>query len=107
MTDTQKPALKAPGKPQTRQPGPTSTLVRQTVDRLGLDETQAAAYFGVPVFTVRKWINGDREPGAAVARLLQVLGMLEAVAPALHGYFLQPAQVNTRKRGQPTLKNQD
>jgi hypothetical protein len=55
---------------------------------LNLDEGQAAEYFGVPVFTVRKWLTGEREPGAAVARLLEVMGLLEALAPNLHQTFL-------------------
>jgi hypothetical protein len=78
----------APKQPKTPIPGTVAERVRQTVDRLNLDEGQAAAYFGVPVFTVRKWCTGEREPGAAVARLLEVLGMIEALAPDLHHSFL-------------------
>jgi DNA-binding transcriptional regulator YiaG len=75
-------------QPKTPAPGTVAQRVRQTVDRLNLDEGQAAAYFGVPVYTVRKWCTGEREPGAAVARLLEVMGMLEALAPNLHQTFL-------------------
>jgi hypothetical protein len=75
-------------QPKTPAPGTVAERVRQTVDRLSLDEGQAAAYFGVPVYTVRKWCRGEREPGAAVARLLEVMGMLEALAPNLHQTFL-------------------
>jgi hypothetical protein len=75
-------------QPKTPAPGTVAQRVRQTVDRLNLDEFQAAAYFGVPVFTVRKWCTGEREPGAAVARLLEVMGLLEALAPNLHQTFL-------------------
>jgi hypothetical protein len=78
----------APKQPKTPAPGTVAQRVRQTVDRLNLDEGQAAAYFGVPVFTVRKWLTGEREPGAAVARLLEVMGLLEALAPNLHQTFL-------------------
>jgi hypothetical protein len=78
----------APRQPKTPIPGTVAERVRQTVDRLTLDEGQAAAYFGVPVFTVRKWLTGEREPGAAVARLLEVMGLLEALAPNLHQTFL-------------------
>jgi DNA-binding transcriptional regulator YiaG len=84
-------------QPKTPAPGTVAQRVRQTVDRLSLDEFQAAAYFGVPVFTVRKWITGEREPGAAVARLLDVLGMVEAMAPALHGSFLPAQSVHVKK----------
>jgi len=58
--------------------------------RLNLDESRAAAYLGVPVFTFKKWAAGDRKPTAAVARLLEVLGMVEAMNPALHASFLPP-----------------
>lgn len=87
-------------QPKTPAPGTVAERVRQTVDRLNLDESRAAEYFGVPVFTVRKWCTGEREPGAAVARLLDVLGMVEAMAPALHGAFLPPVSTTPpRKRG--------
>lgn len=59
--------------------------------RLNLDETRAAAYLGVPVFTFRKWASGARKPSAATLRLLDVLGTVEVLAPALHAGFL-PAQ---------------
>jgi DNA-binding transcriptional regulator YiaG len=78
-------------------PGTLAERVRQTVDRLNLDDTRGAAYLGVPVYTVRKWITGEREPGAAVARLLDVLGMVEAMAPALHGSFMPSEPVHVKK----------
>lgn len=104
MNDTTKPALAAPSaarKPRTEPaPGTFAARVRETVDRLNLDEPRAAAYFGVPVFTLRKWTTGEREPGAAVVRLLDVLGMVEALAPALHDSFLPPVRpVTPRTRG--------
>lgn len=81
---TEKPT-KAPRKPLT---GSVGAQVAQTVERLGLSEAQAAQYFAVPVYTVRKWLTGEREPGAAVARLLYVLGVLEAMAPDIHETLL-------------------
>jgi hypothetical protein len=90
----------APKQPKTPAPGTVAQRVRQTVDRLNLDEGQAAAYFGVPVFTVRKWLTGEREPGAAVARLLEVMGLLEALAPNLHQTFLVNLTVRPT-RGRP------
>jgi hypothetical protein len=87
-----------PPKPlKTPVPGSLAERVRQTLDRLNLDEPRAAAYLGVPVFTVRKWTNGEREPGAAVARLLDVLGMVEAMAPALHNSFLPVESSHVKK----------
>jgi hypothetical protein len=58
--------------------------------RLSLDEPRAAAYLGVPLYTFHKWITGERTPNASVFRLLDVLGMLEALAPALHDSLIPP-----------------
>jgi hypothetical protein len=78
-------------------PGSLAERVRHTLERLHLDEPRGAAYLGVPVFTVRKWITGEREPGAAVARLLDVLGLVEAMAPALHESFMPAEPVHVKK----------
>ena len=69
--------------------------------RLNLDEPRAAAYLGVPVFTFRKWVSGERTPSASVTRLLEVLGMVEALAPALHASFIPPTTPprEPKKRG--------
>ena len=77
--------------------------------RLNLDEPRAAAYLGVPVFTFRKWAAGDRKPTAAVARLLEVLGMVEAMNPALHDSFLPPVGEPkvAGKRGRPSKTKVD
>jgi hypothetical protein len=91
MTETPLKPLKIPV------PGTLAERVRHTLDRLHLDDTRGAAYLGVPVYTVRKWITGEREPGAAVARLLDVLGMVEAMAPALHGSFMPDQSVQMKK----------
>ena len=51
--------------------------------RHNLCETQAAGLLGVPVFTLKKWTSAQRAPSASAVRLLEVLGLLEALAPAL------------------------
>jgi len=66
--------------------------IKATIERLNLNEQQAADYFGVPVPTLRKWCTGEREPGAATHRLLDVLGMVEALAPAIHESLLKGAK---------------
>lgn len=71
--------------------------IRETMDRLNLDESGSAIYFGVPVFTLRKWVTGERKPGAAVVRLLDVLGTIEALAPAIHAGFLPAESMHVRK----------
>lgn len=62
--------------------------IKATIERLGLSEKQASDYFGVPVPTLRKWCTGEREPGAATHRLIEILGMIEALAPAIHQSLL-------------------
>lgn len=49
--------------------------------RRKLTDTRAAALLGVPVYTLRKWLAGQRAPSAAAIRLLDVLLTLEALAP--------------------------
>jgi transcriptional regulator with XRE-family HTH domain len=61
-----------------------------TMDRLNLSEARAAEYLGVPVYTLRKWKTGERAPAAVAVRLLDVLELLEAIAPALHAGLLPP-----------------
>jgi transcriptional regulator with XRE-family HTH domain len=63
------------------------------IARLGLDEPRAAQYLGVPVYTLRKWIKGERTPSAAVLRLIEVLGVIEALAPAIHDALVPVAHV--------------
>jgi len=48
-----------------------------------LTETQGAGLLGVPVFTLRKWLTGQRAPSAAAVRLVAVLDLLAVLAPAL------------------------
>jgi hypothetical protein len=91
MTKTPLKPLKIPV------PGSLAERVRHTLERLHLDDTRGAAYLGVPVYTVRKWTTGEREPGAAVARLLDVLGLVEAMAPALHESFLPAQSIHVKK----------
>ena len=90
-------------KPRSPRPDPApdtfAARVRDTMHRLNLDEREAADYLGVPVFTLRKWCSGERQPGAAVMRLLDVLGMVEALAPALHASFLPSESRHVEKSG--------
>lgn len=64
--------------------------------RLNFSQVQMAQYLGVPVFTLRKWESGEREPRAVLTRLLDVLNFLEVFAPALHDGFL--AEVSSKNR---------
>lgn len=103
MTDTEK----TPQRPRTAHPDPTpgtfAAQLRALLARLNLDEPRAAQYLGVPVFTLRKWCSGERQPGAAVVRLLEVLGFLEAMAPALHEALI-PKSVATSDKERVSQK---
>lgn len=67
---------------------PASVRISALRDRLKLTKHQAADYLGVPVFTYIKWESGERTPPAVAIRLLDVMGSLETIAPAIHDYFL-------------------
>ena len=71
------------------------------MSRLSLDEPRAAQYLGVPVFTLRKWLSGTRTPSASVLRLVEVLGIVEALAPGLHASLLPEVPEPKRTRGRP------
>lgn len=66
------------------QPNPTVERIRGLMQRLGMNQAQMAAYLGVPQGTIGNWLGGTRSPNAVVVRLLDVLGMVEALAPGLH-----------------------
>lgn len=81
--------------------------LKSIMQRLNLDEYQASLYFGVPVYTLKKWVTGERKPSSATIRLLEILGIVEALAPELHQH-LMPAQTTTlRKRGRPAKTSID
>ena len=56
--------------------------------RHNLSELATAEYLGVTVHALRKWTNGTRAPESSALRLIEVLGMVEALAPALHAALL-------------------
>ena len=66
----------------------TPAHLLQWRQRIGLSAQGMSDYVGVPVFTWRKWETGERVPDAAPRRLFEVLGLLEAMAPAMHEMLL-------------------
>lgn len=79
-----------------------SNKLRAVAARLGLDDERAAAYFGVPVTTYRKWLNGSRSPSSAALRLIDVMGVVEALCPTVHDSLLPEREnVPKRPRGRP------
>lgn len=63
---------------------PLPELIQETKDRLGLTFTELSEYWGVPVPTIVKWKNGSRYPSSATLRLIEVLQMIETLAPDIH-----------------------
>lgn len=59
--------------------------------RLGLTPRQLSQYLGVSYGAVRHWLVGSRLPDNSVRRLVQVLGMVEAMAPGLHAAMMPTA----------------
>ena len=75
----------------------TTNPFSSMMTRLHLDEQRAAEYLGVPVFTLRKWIKGERTPNSSARRLLHVLGTVEALAPQIHEMMVPPVQEHGKK----------
>lgn len=67
---------------------PTAARIHATMQRLGMNQAQIGAYLGVQQNSISNWLSGTRKPVAVVSRLLDVLGMLEAMAPGLHATML-------------------
>lgn len=74
--------------------------LNDTMTRLKLTPTGLADYLGIAVPTCNKWLAGTREPGAALARLLDVLQTVEVLAPGIHA-GLMPEPRPYVKRGRP------
>jgi len=88
------PTLKTPPRPE----------FAALMSRLGFDDLRAAAYLGVPVYTLRKWVSGERRPNAAVLRLIDVLGTIEIMAPALHDSLVPPPSEPVKRGRPPKIK---
>lgn len=80
--------VEKPRKTRSKRPlAPSGSFAERltlTMTRLSMSDTMLSTYLGCPVHTVRKWLTGERQPSAAVIRLLDVLGTVEALAPDLH-----------------------
>jgi hypothetical protein len=79
------------GRPRIRpqRATPIAGTLKALQQRLGLSNAQAAAYLGVPLVTWRNWVDGLRQPPAAVDRLIEVLGVVEALAPDVHAVLVR------------------
>lgn len=74
---------------QVKQDDPTVARIRATMARRGMTQAQMSRYLGVPQGTIGNWLAGTRVPSRSTARLVEVLGTLEALAPAIHDHFLK------------------
>lgn len=73
--------------------------------RLNLGPQGLADYLGLTVHAVRKIENGTRAPSGPLARLVDVLGMVEAMAPALHAAMIpQGAQAQSAPKPKRTRR---
>ena len=84
----------------------TPNELKQWQADLGLSEVAMAHYLGIPVHTLKKWINGTRTPDAAPLRLFAILQRIGAAYPVLHGDLIREARENApesapRRRGRP------
>jgi transcriptional regulator with XRE-family HTH domain len=66
--------------------------LKTIASRHGLSELGMCNYLGVPVSTYRKWAKGERALDSAPRRLLALLAMIEAQAPALHETLIGAAR---------------
>ena len=69
----------------------TSNDIKHWQADLGLSEDSMAQYLGIPVYTLRKWINGTRKPDAAPCRLFAILQMVQTLAPSMHDGLMRHA----------------
>jgi hypothetical protein len=84
----------------------TPLEMKQWQADLGLSELAMAHYLGVPVHTLKKWINGTRTPDSATLRLFAILQRIGAAYPMLQGELLSEARASApdqapRPRGRP------
>ena len=85
----------------------TPIELKQWQADLGLSEMAMAHYLGIPVHTLKKWINGTRAPDSATLRLFGILQRIGRVYPILHGDLIREARaaapdVPRRPRGRPS-----
>lgn len=86
----------------TTHDNPIADQICAVMYRHKMNQMQMAEYLAVPQTTISNWINGKRKPSAGAARLLYVLGMMEALAPGVHATLIPPkGEPRTRTRAVP------
>lgn len=66
----------------------TTGAIRTAMARMGLTQSEMAAYLGVPQSTLCNWLAGTRNPPRVATRLMYVLGIVQALAPGIHDSLL-------------------
>lgn len=74
---------------QTPAKDPTVARIEAIMTRRGMNQIQMARYLGVPQGTIGNWLGGTRVPNKVVVRLLNVLGTIEVLAPAIHDELMK------------------
>src|ERR1035437_9474651 len=74
-------------KPETT-PDPTIERIRALMERKGWSQNATARVLGVPYGTMGNWMQGTKAPNRVVARLLDVLGAVETLAPHVYEALL-------------------
>lgn len=69
-------------------PDPTVERIRALMERRQMNQAQMSRYLGVPQGTIGNWLGGTRTPNRSVTRLLDVLGVVEVMAPDIHEQFI-------------------
>ena len=67
---------------------PTVQRIKAVMERRKMSQADMARYLDVPQGTIGNWLGGARKPSRSVARLLDVLGMIEMLAPTIHEQLL-------------------
>lgn len=80
----------------------TPIELKQWQAGLGLSELAMAHYLGIPVHTLKKWIDGTRTPDAAPRRLFAILQRIGQAYPVLHGELLREARAAAPERAPAT-----
>jgi predicted transcriptional regulator len=66
----------------------TPETLKSIKARLNLSDNGLADYLGVTVHAVRKWCAGTRAPESSALRLIDVLALVETMAPDLHAVLI-------------------
>ena len=72
------------------QADPTTERIRALMVRKGWGQNETARQLGIPPGTMGNWMQGTKKPSAVVGRLIEVMGLVEALAPHLYTAILKP-----------------